>query len=611
MKIKIFSLVVGTLCLATCISSCDYLNKKPDNLITEELIWSSRASAESYLYNIYGYIIQTDGADYTGVGASDESSVSMPTTNVRQMVAGNWSPVNAYFDNWDNYYRGIRASFIFEDNIDKVPPSELGDDLKKQYKAESKFLRGWFYWQLMKQFGPVVLVTKTLSLNDDFNAYPRASFEACQSYINQQMDEASAGLPAVWASSSNYGRPTKGSCLAVKAQLALWAASPLWNGNPNLANLKNHDGTQLAPLTYDAGKWKVAADAAKAVIDLNVYKLYTNLESGGSSFDPYLSCRNLFLTNWNNEIVFSRNSWSMWGYTKCVSPAPGGYYIYNATQNVVDAFAMKNGRTINDTNSGYVETGFAQTNGANYWEHSKGQWNMYANREPRFYAYILYNGRPVLPAPTVDDKNYFSSPANQNGTGRTEFYYNGQSGQKIAGANSITGYGFLKNVSPNDNIRIDAVNSYRPFILIRFAEILLDYAEALNEYDPSSQDVVRYLNLVRERAGLPGIETVYPEAVGNRDEMRKHILRERQVELCFEGDRYFTLVRRLLLGTAAHQTIYSMNVNANDEGQGFAFAGFYTRTLFQKRVWNDKMYLFPISQYQMDRDLELVQNPGW
>src|SRR5690606_33123771 len=122
------------------------------------------------------------------------------------------------------------------------------------------------YWQLMKQFGPVVLVTKTLSLNDDFNAYPRASFEACQSYINQQMDEASAGLPAVWASSSNYGRPTKGSCLAVKAQLALWAASPLWYGNPNLANLKNHDGTQLAPLTYDAGKWKVAADAAKAVI---------------------------------------------------------------------------------------------------------------------------------------------------------------------------------------------------------------------------------------------------------------------------------------------------------------------------------------------------------
>jgi hypothetical protein len=284
--------------------------------------------------------------------------------------------------------------------------------------------------------------------------------------------------------------------------------------------------------------------------------------------------------------------------------------MYNATQNVVDAFSMSNGRTIDDPASGYVETGFASAGGANSWEHKQGDWNMYANREPRFYAYIQYNGRPVLPAPTVDDKNYYSSDANKDATGRVEFYYNGKSGQKSAGTNNITGYDVLKRISTSDNIRNDAT-TYRPFILIRYAEILLNYVEALNEYDPGNADIVKYLNLVRERAGLPGIETVYASAVGNKDEMRKRILREREVELCFEGDRYYTLVRRLLLGKSEYQTIYGMNVNADDGGLGFSYTGFYQRTVFQKRYWDDRMYLFPIAQSDMERDRAMVQNQGW
>jgi hypothetical protein len=104
---------------------------------------------------------------------------------------------------------------------------------------------------------------------------------------------------------------------------------------------------------------------------------------------------------------------------------------------------------------------------------------------------------------------------------------------------------------------------------------------------------------------------VYASAVGNKDEMRKHILRERAVELCFESDRYFTLVRRLLLGTTENQTIYGLNVNADDGGLGFSFTGFYQRTQFQKRYWDNRMYLFPIAQSDLERDRALVQNPGW
>jgi len=595
-------------------SSCKkYLDQKPDNLLTEDQLWQTRANAEAYLYNIYSLLHNTDGGDCPNMGASDETSVSIPTVDVRQMVAGNWSPQSYISYNWGSYYAGIRQSFIFEQNIDKVPSSQLSDSLKLQYKSECIFLRGWFFWKLLRQYGPFVKLTDVVSQTADITQYARAPFDTCVVYINQLMDRAAAHLPAAWASSSNYGRVSKGACLAVKAQVALLAASPLWNGNSYFSNFKNNDGTALAPATYDAGKWATAAAAAKAVIDLGTFRLFTNVDEGTSTvFDPYLSVRDVFLTNWNKEIILSNNNWSYWGWTKCASPGPGGYNMYNATQNVVDAFAMSNGRTIDDPASGYVETGFAAANDTSFWGgHLAGEWSMYANREARFYAYIQYNMHPVLPAVTVDDKDYYSSAANQNGKGRVELYYSGKSGALAAGSNNITGYGVLKCVSPSDNIRNDATN-YRPQILIRFAEILLDYVEALNESDPSNPDIVTYLDMIRARAGLPGIETVYPGAVGDQNQMRKYILRERQVELCFEnGDRYYTLTRRKLLGDPANQAIYGMNVGANDNGLGFSFTGFYNRTLFQTRTWNDKMYLYPIYQGDIDKDNAIVQNPGW
>jgi hypothetical protein len=612
MTIYKYKLLLGVSLVSVLLFSCTkYLDQKPDNLLTEDQIWQTKANAESYLNNIYSYVHQTDGGDWAGMGGSDESSVSIPTVNVRQMVGGNWSAGSWYFYLWGDFYTAIRKSFVFEANIDKVPSALLSEQLKAQYKSEVLFLRGWFYWQLLKQYGPFVKLSAVISQNADFNQYPRAPFDTCVAHINGLMDQAAKGLPAVWASSSNYGRPNKGSCLAVKAQATLLAASPLWNGNPRFGSFKNSDGTLLAPASYDANKWKTAAAAAKAVIDLGVYKLFTNLDNGGTAFNPYESCRDLFLTNWNNEIIFANTNWNTWGYTKCASPGGGAYGMYNATQNIVDAFYMNNGKTIDDASSGYVETGFATSAGGKSWEHKTGEWNMYANREPRFYAFIQYNGHPIVPAVTVDDKDYFSSDVNKNGTGRVEFYYNGKSGQKNAGSNIITGYDPLKRISANDNIRNDAVSYHGPYILIRYAEILLNYVEALNEYDPGNADIVTYLNMIRTRAGLPGIDVAYPAAVGNKDLMRQYILRERQVELCFESDRYYTLLRRLQMGNSANQAIYGMNINADDGGLGFSFTGFYTRTLFQKRFWDDKMYLFPIQLQDIERDKALVQNPGW
>ncbi|RFS19646.1 RagB/SusD family nutrient uptake outer membrane protein [Chitinophaga silvatica] len=587
-----------------------YLDKKPDNLLGDDQLWLTRANAEGYLANVYSY--RQAGGDYANIGASDEISCGFPGVPVRNMVGGNWSANDWIYYNWGGYYAGIRKSYIFEQNIDKVPSEQLSDELKQQYKSEAIFLRGYFYWMLLRQYGPFVKVTGVLSQDDDYHKYPRIPFDDCVAYINEIMDKAAPGLPYVWSSSNNNGRVTRGACYAVKALVAFWAANPLWNGNSRFANFKNPDGTALAPATYDQNKWKIAAERSKAIIDSGHYKLFTNLDNGGTSFDPYLSVRDLFLTSWNNEIIMGSMNWNWWSWVICSSPGPAGYNMYNATQNLVDAFRMKDGKEISDATSNYQETGFVSQNGANYWEQQKGDWSMYANREPRFYSNICYNGRPVIPAVTLDDKNYYSSDGNIDGHGRQEFYFTGKSGQKTMNNKDLTGYLPAKYISPDDNLRAMGAGSYRcPYILIRYAEIILNYVEALNEYDPGNPDIVTYLNMIRQRGGLPGIETVYPDAVGNKDKMRAQIIRERQVEMCFEGDRFYTLIRRQELGKPENQTIYGMNVYSNDNGVGFGYADFYKRTVFQKRFWNDRMYLFPIQQQDIERDRSLVQNPGW
>ncbi len=625
MKKRNYKLLLPALLAVLFFQACTHrLDVKPDNLLTFDMLWQTRADAESYLYQIYGYIA-TPADDYTVLGASDETSCPTQGVNVRKMISGTWNAQSDYWHGyWTNAYSAIRQSFVFEQNIGKVPSSQLSDALKSQYKSEALFLRGWFYWKLLRQYGPFVKLDNTLGISDDFNKYPRAPFDTCVAAINTLMDQAAAGLPDSWTSSANLGRPTKGSCLAVKSQLALLAASPLWNGNPNFSSFKNKDGSALVSAQYDAGKWKTAAAAAKAVIDLNVYKLFTNLDEGDAQLDPLVSFRDLFLTNSNAETIFSSNlpngdgSWE-WGLEIRCAPAPAGYNMQNATQNVVDAFYMRNGRTIDDTQSGYMETGYAQSDDPAQWGlakdginrgYVKGNSNMYVNREARFYASIQYNGKPVTSALTTDDRNYFSSTANQDGTGRIEFYYSGKSGVSTTSSVDMSGYDVLKNISPASNIRTGSV-AYRPYIHLRYAEILLNYVEALNEYDPSNPDIITYLDMIRTRAGLPGLEAVYPDAVGDQEAMRKWILRERQVELCFEGDRYFTLVRRKLMNDNAVQSIYRMNVGANDNGQGFSFDGYYTRSLLQTRYWDEKMYLFPIAQSDIDNDNSIVQNPGW
>lgn len=619
LTIGLFAVVAsGTL------TSCDYLDQQPENLKTTDKIWQTRSDVEAYLYNVYGYIRRlTD--DPTTLGFADETSCVYSNTFVRRMVVGNYGPSENWQDCWGHYYQGIQKALTFEANIDRVPDNIVSADLKNQYKAESRFLRGWFYWNLLRLYGPFVICEKPAELDEDFNTYARVPFDQCVEYICSLMESTYGILPAVWTSNANLGRPTEGAAKAIISQVRLLAASELWNGSeteaPRYKDFKDKNGQLLAPQTYDPHKWELAADAAKDVMDMGIYHLYRNTESGDSEFDPYLSCRELFMNGTHAEIIFasyvSDDDW-FYGHDIRCTPGDKGMYMANATQNVVDAFLTAGGYDIHDDDS-YTEEGFAQNDDPRHFAsirneiergYRKGEHNMYVNREPRFYAFVHYNARPVLSAISADDYNHFSSDGNQDGFGRAEYYLSGKSGATNANVD-FTGYNIAKRVSTTSNIRNNQA-SFRPYIHIRYAEILLNYIEALNECDPTNSDILSYFEEIRSRAGITNpLTRLYPEAVGNKAEMRKWIIRERQIELSFEGDRFWTLQRRLLFEKEENRKIYRMNVLADDGGQGFQFEGFYERKLFQTRFWDNKMYLYPILQSEIDRNHALVQNPGW
>lgn len=632
---------------------CEFLDKLPDDMKTDVTVWSSRKETESFLYNVYAAIPTPEmNTGYGFMGISDEMDFSWNAYPSYNINLGDWNPNTNFQNHWGNYYKAIRASFTFENNVDRN--QELSQELIDQYKAEVKFLRGYYYWLLLRQYGPVPLIKEERHVSEDWDL-PRSPYEDIVEYIIEMLEEAQEHLPERWGltDKSWLGKPDQMTCKAVIAEVLTMAASPQWNGNQMYSGFVNSDGTPLVSTTFDQDRWHRAVNANKAVIELADkvgVKLYRNHENGkGSSFDPFKSVRQVHIDAWNPEIIWGKSYYSPTGWNVHASPGPNNLGGAGPTQRIVDAFLMDNGRWIDDSESGYIEEGFAESGGEfhrpdsmdliedrvdiirairneDVWGHWPGDWNMYANREPRFYASILYNKRIIPQLPSDSEKrNYYSSSKHQDGYGRVELYYGGLSRQ--SGSYTFyprTGYLVLKNINFQSNMRDREGFTTRPLILIRYAKVLLDYIECLNEVDPNHPDIEKYWNDIRSRAGVPDIFDVYPEIKGDKELQLEHILRERQIELAFEEsyDRYFTTRRRLLAsmeddGDPMRQygdggKMWGMDINAgNSSTNDFQFEEFYNRVPFETRVFDDKMYLFPIPQSEIDRNENLVQNPGW
>lgn len=553
MKSKII-LGVGLFLSAISFFSCKkVLDKAPLDSYTDESVWKDLKLAEAFANNIYN-VLPTFTVDWGNSlnrslalsSACDEGFTKFGddyTCGVRNVLnKGLLSPDNAgNFDVWAKCYHHIQNANVFLSRINNVP----GDDtFRKRIKGEVTFLRAYAYFQLISDYGGVPLIKQPFDLNSNFKVN-RSSFDECAKFISDELDMAASLLPPT----AQKGRISSSLALAIKSRLLLYAASPLWNP------------------TNDQAKWTAASAAAKAVIDLPGFNLYT-----GNYADLF--------TTFNNEIIGAHLS----GYKGEWDPFtgvemmcfPNGYHgwaVFAPTQDLVDAFGTANGKYISDPTSAYLDQ------------------NPYTNRDRRFYANIIYDGRPTGNTAFFSDRNTTKAQFHEGGYDSDQGYDSWN--------NSLTRYAFRKYMDTTYNFNA-TTQTNKFWILSRLGEIYLNYAEA--EFNLGHEGTARqYLDLIRTRAGI----TIPLTETGNA--LLDRIRNERQVELCFEGHRYYDVRRWKIAEVTENKPVRQVIITRN------ATTGIKTyqyQTLEARTFDKNKHYLMPIPRTEINRT-GLPQNPGY
>ena len=622
--------IAMALALLLAAASCDFLDVVPEGSPTQDDIYKTQAQAEKMLFMVYGKCPDLFHAQAMPDLSGGDDLISSYYGSVRYFswkslvyATSQESSTNTYFNMWGttsglptgnysyNIYEGIRYAYNFLNNIGSVP--DISEANLRYWSGEAHFLIAHLHQILLEYYGPIVLAREEIDLNAPASSVnvPRSTYDECVNFIEEEFRKAADMLPDYWGPIA-YGRAIKATALAYRARLLLYSARKLFNGNELYKGIVNKNGDHLFPTQYDEKKWELAAQAAKDVMNLNLYSLV-----GADGTDPYASFNTLFTSVGSGtgatEKIYTRIASGYQWRIVTTPPSVGGtaYGGYGVTQKQVDAFAMANGRypitgytdgdqarPIIDPDAGYSENGFSKFKHPIYGDELE-TFKMYQNREPRFYVNVFWSGMTW-------------HGANKK-TANVQFYFNGNSGPGKSHNYPPTGY--LAHKFTNPSIDTSTGNyGYLDFPVFRYAEILLNYVEALNEYDPSNADITLYLNMIRKRAGVPDIEEVYPDAVGDQTRMRELIRRERQVELCFENLRYFDTRTWMTAETDNNMPVYGMNISAKDHK---ANGEFWQRVICKydggrdgNRVFTKRCYLFPISQEELDR-VKCTQNYGW
>ncbi|MCE8600298.1 RagB/SusD family nutrient uptake outer membrane protein [Bacteroides fragilis] len=623
---SIYTLLIALLCF---VSSCDYLGVSEQlagGLQNTEQVFDNVSYTKRWYANVFAGI-----PDYSGINSVNVGAFKNPWTGMcDELVVGygnsskyNNSDRNASnmgFHRYGDCYKYIRQANIF---LQKAHPivttgtqgDQLLEDELTQMKANVRFMRAFYHYLLFEQYGPIILVKDKIYDATEDQDVPRNTVDEVVAYIDSELTAVASELTQepIFEDKDYRAWPTKGVALAVRAKLWLYAASPLLNGGYREAlAVTNPDGTRLFP-DYDAGKWEKALAACKDFIDYaeaGRYELYKEYkDDNGAVIDPDKPVYNLF-QKYTHEIIWAtaNNDWGgMNGdaFDRRIAPRceKNGLGSTGVTQELVDAFYMKDGLPISATaylpqSTLYQEEGYGTYKDQND-NFSKKYTNVsvsnrYLNREPRFYNTVFFNGRQW--------------PVSCN---QVLFYNGGNSGVQ-EGQATLTGYMLFKRFNRSVSLTNPGVASqFRPSIIFRLADFYLMYAEAANEVNPNDVRVLKYLNLVRERAGLPGVETLNPAIRGNQELQRAAIQRERQVELATEGQRYFD-VRRWMIADKNGEGrqngyVHGMNVR----GEPNDIDDFNRVVEASQIVFNRKMYLYPMPDSEMRKTKNLVQNPGW
>ena len=567
MKIKIILFI----CTIITFSSCtDFINYNESSSYGASDVFTVYSRASQMALNIYTYL----PSDFNSVGGAmrssgcDESEYVWPSSNIHVFYDGTWSAINTVDDVWSYYYKAIRAANLFlEEGANQTFPDNQYvsgyNTMMVRYnnlQYEVRFLRALFYFELLKRYGGVPLVTKVLT-PDAANQLARDSYQKVSDFIVHECDTCAANLPNFYNATYNgeTGRATRAAALALKARVLLYAASDLHN-QPGISELNG----------FTAGdqkqRWKDAALAAKVLIDSGAVFKINKLTVPYDKIPNNIALPELIFANrLPNSGTFESLNFPI-GFV-------GGHTGNCPTQNLVDAYEMK-------------------STGAQFdWNNPTMTSNPYSNRDPRLALTVVLNNTTW-----VDNQV-------------AQIWQGGNSGLPLVGATN-TGYYLKKYVDKNISFQPGGVTSTRHvWVLFRYGEVLLNYAEAMNEaFGPNYTDgtftlsAVAALNLLRSRPGL-GLVPI-PTTISQSD-FRTKVRNERMVELAFEDHRFWD-IRRWMIGP---QTIAIKRTIITKDPVSGNFT--YSTVTTHDRKWDDKMYFYPISQAEIYKDKNLTQNPGW
>ena len=594
-KIYLFQIILfGVIFLTSC--NKDFLETKPLTEFSDVDVWKDPALVETFINQIYWRLDEpttggrlksniVDEAHYRGNGASLNFNKGLLTVD---QIPG-WSTPSRY-RTWNDLYKSIRYCNIFLENIDKVPYDNSivdGKSVKERVTGEVYFLRAYLYHLLTSVYGGVPIITKAYELTDEF-AIARGTYEECVNFMVADCDQAAALLPTVH-SGSNKGRATKGAAMALKARVLLYAASDLYNttvfpgySNPELIGYTTGSRTE---------RWQAAKDAAKAVIDLGIYRLYKATPLPSDSVAKNIN--EMFIMKDTEEDIFVKYFTTNAGQTIALVSQPNGWHAWGTNAplgDMVDDYEMADGSKFSWTNPAHAAL-------------------PYNNREPRFYGTIFYEGSVWKKRPADVEK---IDPLGVIRVGTWEKWDASTSTKKLVyGADTRKGGieewnggypGYYLRKFQDPAVDAQYFSTTVTWRWIRYAEVLLNYAEACIGLG-QDEEARTYINMIRRRAGMPDITE---SGTALRDRYRH----ERRIELAFEEQRFFD-VRRWVIGPQAYHAVHYVDVlyKMNTTDHTTATVPTITPKVLETWAWQDKAYFFPILRDEMSKNSLLVQNP--
>lgn len=559
------------------LTSCEdmmgnFLEKPPGVDVTEDTIFSSQINAERFLMGIYREGMYSDMPEWSDrdgwdsdfkIGFSDEGKQVASWYNSVAYNNGNMSNTSNPLDSkWTWRWRAIRAINIFIDRIDEVP--DASQEYKNQAKGQAIFIRGMNYLELFKRYGGVPIIDMRFTSNDPESfKIRRSTLEETVNFIIKDAEEAAALLPDSWPAQYT-GKVTKGAALMLKSRALLYAASPLSNTASPPLSLPGEDNKLICYGNFDVNRWKLAADAAKAVIDWAPGAGVRLLSGSDKSYQDTWEVPD------NNEVILSPKMYAQTvSYSHSTFKSLNNFYLIQGgimiTQNFVEKYEKKDGTP-------------------QAWDRNGGNnlTQIYAEMDPRFKQSVAFNGA------------YWNVDFPE-----LKFYEGGVAANEPPRVDNLTGYWIRKWV-PTTLTR--TVRAYINWHWARLAEAYLNYAEALNEFQGPVTEAYQAVNTIRNRVGMPDLPAGLTQA-----EFREKVKNERAVELAFEDHRLWDLMRWCEAEDVLKGSMWGLKINKLPEPSTDFRYEYY---VFQERSWKTPMYRLPFNQGEIDKGY-LVQNPGW